>query len=188
MRSRAMRAPTTSWKWNDTPSPVIERVFGLPTSWNSAASRRHLVGRGVLDDGDGVREHVLVPVDRVLLERSAGSSGRNSAASPVSTRNHRPAAGASSTDQLVELVAHALRRHDLQPAPQRLDGGDQRGIGLQAVPGDEPGRPHHAQRIVAERLLRRQRRAQSRRGQVGDAIERVDQRGVRAARAPWRSR
>ena len=39
IRFRVMRAPTTSWWWNDTPVSPIERVFGLPTSWNSAASR-----------------------------------------------------------------------------------------------------------------------------------------------------
>ena len=63
-----MRAPTTSWWWKLTPPGPIERVLGLPTSWSSAARRTAQLRRRVLDDGDRVRQDVLVRVDRVLLE------------------------------------------------------------------------------------------------------------------------
>ena len=115
----------------------------------------------VLDDGDGVGEHVLVAVDRILLEPHAGSSGRNSSARPVSTRNHSPAAGWSTVDQLVELVADPLGRHDLQAVVHRLHRVDEVRLRLEVVAGDEPGGPQHPQRVVAEADLRAQRRAQA---------------------------
>ena len=67
-RFAAIRAPTTSWWWNVTPCGPKPRVRGLPTSCSSAASRSFKRGRGLGDDRDRVREHVLVPVDRILFE------------------------------------------------------------------------------------------------------------------------
>ena len=113
--------------------------------------------------------------------RSAGSSGRKCSARPVSTRNHSPAAGASTTISL----SSSSRIRSADTIARRVaaldDGGDELGHRRQAVAGDEPGRPQHPQRVVVEADLRRQRRAQRRRGQVGGAAVRVDQRGVDAA-------
>ena len=110
--------------------------------------------------------------------RSAGSSGRKCSARPVSTRNHSPADGTIEHDQLVELVADALGRHDLQARAAVPDRGDELGHRREAVAGDEPGRAQHAQRVVVEADLRRQRRPQRRRGEIGRAAERVDQLGA----------
>ena len=49
------------------------------------------------------------------------------------------------------------------------------GVGHEVVAGDEAGGPQHAQRVVAEALLRRQRRAQPLGRQIGGPTERVDQ-------------
>ena len=114
--------------------------------------------------------------------RSAGSSGRKCSARPVSTRNQSPADGTIEHDQLVELVADALGRHDLQARTAFPHGGDELGHRGEAVAGDEPGCAQHAQRVVVEADLRRQRRPQRRRGEIGRAAERVDQ--LRAGRRP----
>jgi hypothetical protein len=79
-----MRAPTTSWWWNDTPLGPMERVLGLPMSWSSAASRTTSLG-------DVLAVTAMVCVSTSLWRwmgscstRMAGSSGRNSSARPVS--------------------------------------------------------------------------------------------------------
>jgi hypothetical protein len=57
-------------------------------------------------------------------------------------------------------------------------GGDEGLVGLEPVAGEEARRPQHAERVVGEGLLRRQRRAQAPARQVGGATEGVDQRRV----------
>ena len=52
--------------------------------------------------------------------------------------------------------------------------------------GGEAGRPHHAQRVVAERDLGRAGRAQHAGEQVLDAAGRVDEHAARAGAAPSR--
>ena len=64
---------------------------------------------------------------------------------------------------------------DLQAAVQLLDRGHELGVGLERERGDEPGRPHHAQRVVEERHLGLERRPETLGGQVGRPVERVDQ-------------
>ena len=63
-----------------------------------------------------------------------------------------------------------------EPLGHRLDRVDQVGVGLELVAGEEAGGPEHAQRVVGEGLLGRQRRAQHLGGQVGRAAEGVDER------------
>ena len=62
----------------------------------------------------------------------------------------------------------------------RLDRRHQLGHRARGRAGDEPGGAQHPQRIVDERHLGRQRRAQPPGGEVGRAVERVDQRRARA--------
>ena len=59
------------------------------------------------------------------------SSGRNPSDTPVRQRNHNPADGSWKHEQLRELVAHALRAHDLHAAVQLLDRGHELGVGLE---------------------------------------------------------
>ncbi len=100
MRARVMRAPTTSWWWNDTPSLPIERVRGLPTSWNSAASRTMRSGRVLATTAIVWASTSLWWWIGSCSRRIAGSSGRKWSASPVSTTNHSPADGSSTTTSL----------------------------------------------------------------------------------------
>ena len=79
-------------------------------------------------------------------------------------------------DQLVELVADAFGRHDLQAFSAGHDGFDQGRIRFESEAGDESGGAQHAQRIVAEADLRRERSAQDTLGQVGCPTVGVDER------------
>jgi hypothetical protein len=54
--------------------------------------------------------------------RIAGSSGKNSPIKPVSTSYYRAGRGIVDDDELVELVADALGRDDLELAPISLPG------------------------------------------------------------------
>ena len=111
-----------------------------------------------------------------------GISGRNWSNSPESWRNHRPGGRVVDREQLVELVADPLGRHDLEPRRHRRRRLHERRVGHEAVAGDEPGGPHHPQRVVAEGLLRRERSAQTVVDeQVGDAFVRIDEHRVREA-------
>ena len=77
-------------------------------------------------------------------------------------------------------------RHDLQPVAQLADRGNELGIGLEPELRDEPRRPQHAQRVVEERHLGRERRAEPPGREVGRAAERVDERRVGQPRSPSR--
>ena len=52
--------------------------------------------------------------------------------------------------------------------------------------GGEAGGAHHPQRVVVERLLRRDRGAQAPRREVGEPVERVDEASGPAAAPPSR--
>ena len=136
----------------------------------------------VVDHGDGVAEHVLVPVDRIVLqaqrrqlrEELLGQTGVD----------QKPQAGRRVVDgdQLVELVADAFRRDDLETGGHALHGVDERGFRLELVAGDETRRPQHSQRIVGEAHLRPEWRAQHPGREVDRPTERVDELGHRPAR------
>ena len=67
-RSSVMRAPTTSWWWKLTP-PCRERArLRLADVVEQRGEAHDQLGPRVAHDRDRVREHVLVGVDRVLLE------------------------------------------------------------------------------------------------------------------------
>ena len=56
-----------------------------------------------------------------------------------------------------------------------MHGRHQVGVRSEAVAGDEPGGAQHAQRVVRERHLRLERRAQHSRRQIGHPAVRIDQ-------------
>ena len=96
-------------------------------------------------------EHVLVAVDRVLLEAHGRQLGQELARpGRCRRRNHSPAPGRRPSSSL----SSSSRMRSADTISSRsciaVDRGDQLGHRLQAVAGDEPGRPQHAQRVVAE--------------------------------------
>jgi hypothetical protein len=106
-----------------------ERVFGLPMSWNRAASPHDPLGPRVLDHGDRVGEHVLVGVDRVLLEGEGGQLGEELLGQAGAHQEPQPGPGPVDHEQLVELRADALGGDDLEPVVQPADGLDERSSG-----------------------------------------------------------
>ena len=90
-----MRAPTTSWWWKLTAPLANDRVFGLPTSWNSAASRTMSSGRVLHTTAIVCARTSLWVWIGSCSSRIAFSSGRNSSDRRVSTRSHKPALGSS---------------------------------------------------------------------------------------------
>ncbi len=55
------------------------------------------IGRRLVHHREGVGEHVLVPVDRVLFERETGQLGEELAGQPGPTTNQRPTEGTATT-------------------------------------------------------------------------------------------
>jgi hypothetical protein len=82
-----------------------------------------------------------------------------------------PLRGMIDHDELVELVPDPFSRHDRQPVRHRPDRGYQFGQGLELVSGDEPSGAEHAERIVAEADLGRQRGSEPTSGQVTGPVE-----------------
>ena len=80
--------------------------------------------------------------------------------------------------QLRQLVADPLGADDLQPLAHLLDRVHEIRVGLEAERRDEPRRAQHAQRVVAERDLGRERRAQPPGREIGEAVVRVDELGL----------
>ena len=184
-----MRAPTASWWWNVVPLPGWKpRVRGLPMSWNSAARRVRrksnggcgglFVGRSdVVDHGDGVTEDVLVTMDRIVLEAQRRKLREELLRQSGVDEEPQPGRRVVDRDQLVELVADALRRDDLEAARHALDGGDELGVGLELVTGDEARGAQHPQWIVGEADLGPERRAEHSCREVGRPAERIDELG-----------
>ena len=161
IRSSVMRAPTTSWWWKLTPPLANDRVLGLPTSWNSAARRTTSSGRVLRTTAIVCASTSLCVWIGSCSSRMRLSSGRNSSASPVSARNQRPALGSSTSSSFESSSRMRSALDDLQPVPQLHDCGDERGIGFERELRDEARRTQHAQRIVDERDLGFEGRAQT---------------------------
>ena len=193
---RASFAPTTSWWWNDTLPPGLElpggRLADVVQHRSQPADQVRLGGQprlqvdGLLEHGQAVLVHVLVPVVLVALQPQRGSSGSTRSASPVCTSSPSPGARAVGQQQLGQLVADPLGGHDGDPVGHRRHGRDHPRRRREQQLGGEPGRPHHPQRVVAERLLRR-RRGVDRPRRPGAPGPRTDPRtACSAARRPSR--
>ena len=156
-----MRAPTTSWWWKLTP---------LGRTDASSASRR----RGTARRGVPAARAACSPRPRSCARarpcgggsdpvRAASwlSSGRNSSDRPVSASNQSPSLGSStrisfeSSSRMRSALTISSRWRSSPIAPTTS------GSGTRPNSRDEARRPQHAQRIVEERHLGRERRAQS---------------------------
>ena len=93
---------------------MICRVDGLADVVEQPREPEHRVGLQPLDDRERVPEHVLVPMHRVLLELQRRQLGQELVRQPRLDQQGEPGAGRSRDEQLVELVADPLRRHDPQ--------------------------------------------------------------------------
>jgi hypothetical protein len=99
--------------------------------------RRRFGSAHVLDDREGVGEHVLVTVDRIVLESHRGQLGQELLGEAGVDEEPQAGGGVVDRDELVELVADAFGRHDLEPRCQLAHGGDEAVLGLHLVRRDE---------------------------------------------------
>ena len=158
---------------------VGERAgLGLADVVEQRGQAHHQLGPRVAHHGDRVREHVLVGVDRILLEAHAVELGQELVAELGLGEEPQARAGVVDQQELRELVADALRAHDLEPVAQLDHCGDERGIGFEVELRDEARRTEHPQRVVEERDLGCERGAQATRRQVDRPAEGVDQHRV----------
>ena len=143
-RCRAAARPGAAPGRGRAPTPAARRAGPRgrwPARAPSASARRRPCGGGAR------RPRAAAPAARA----ARGS------ASPLAHEQLQPGPGVRRQQQLDELVAHPLRRHDADGrrhlAHRRVDLGG----GHEPELRDEPRRAHHPQRVVAERHLGRRR-------------------------------
>ena len=143
---------------------------------------RHRAGRPglqvdrLLEHRERVLVDVLVPVVLVDLEPQRGQLGEHVVGETGVDEDLESAPRSARDHQLDQLVAYALGRHDRDALGHLLDRGARVRVEREPELRDEPRRPHHAQRIVVERLARGHRRAQRPPCEVGEPVERVHER------------
>jgi len=90
---------------------VEQRRQSHPTEIERRTTRRLLVRRPhVLDDGDRVRQHVLVAVDRVVLQAHGGEFGQELIGQPGLDEEPQPRCGV--IDEVLEVVPEENRDPD----------------------------------------------------------------------------
>ena len=160
--------------------PVDERPGpGLADIVEEGGQPQQTVGAGLVHHRQGVGQHILVPVDRVLFEGQPGKLGEELVGQPGP--DHEPEGRRWHRDHhdLVQLVTDPLGRHDGQPLMTGSDRLHQAGVGFEIQPGDETGGPEHSERVVGEGHLRVERSPESPGRQVDQAIEGIDELQVR---------
>ena len=114
-------------------------------------------------------------MDRVLFELHRVQLGQELVGEPGAGEEPEAVRRVVDQEQLRQLVADALRAHDLQAVRVLDDGTRQLRHGFEPEVRDEARRPHHPQRVVEERDLGRQRGAQPVRGEIRDSPVGIDE-------------
>ena len=140
---------------------------------------------GLPQHGQAVLVDVLVPVMLVSLHPEPGHLGQHLVRHPGLDQHVDAERRVGGKHQLGQLPGDPLGRHDIQPRRLRGHGRAHVVRDPEPEPGREPGRAQDTQRIIAERLLRRPRRAQHLVPQRVKAAERV---GDLVSRQPGRHR
>ena len=98
---------------------VADRAgLGLADVVQQRGEAHDALGPGLGHDRDGVGQHVLVAVDRVLLEAHGRQLGQELVDQPGVDQEPQARRRVLDHEQLVELVADPLGRHDLEPVAQ----------------------------------------------------------------------
>ena len=122
-------------------------------------SRLGFRGDQLVHHCEGVAVHVLVPVDRILLQPERRQLGEELVGELRLHRQIQTFGGAGRRHDLHELVLDALARNDSQPAPLRPHRLDEGPLRRHPELRHESRGPEHPERVVGERLLGGQRRA-----------------------------
>ena len=130
---------------------------------------------GLVQHGEGVLVHVLVPV--VLIELQLHRRQLRQHVDGQSQVHHQLQAppGVLTADQAHQLLPHPLRGDDGDAVGERLDGRGGGRVQGEAQLGDEAHRTHHPQGVVVEGLLRSHGGAQHTGGQIGQTVEGIHQ-------------
>ena len=116
---------------------------------------------GLLEHGEAVGVHVLVPMVLVGLQLQRRQLRQHLVGQPGTNQQVQPGRGAGRS-----AAAGSARRGSVPPRRSRIRAAiadmacSTRGRGGEAELGGEPGRPQHPQRVVGEGLLGRRRRVQ----------------------------
>ena len=120
----------------------------------------------LLQHGERVLVDVLVPVVLVDREPQRRDLGQHLVGQPGVDQQLQARPRVRPEQQLHQLGHHPLAGDDLEPAGHLGHRRAGAGLDVEAELGGEPRHPQHPQRVVAERLLRRDGRAQQPPGQV----------------------
>ena len=136
--------------------PVGSELAGIGFSdvVEQRSEPQHKVRRGLVDHGEGVGQHVLMPLLGVLLHSQAGQLWKEVVGQPRFDDHPERSAGPGRHHELRQLVADPLRRDDLQPLAHpghRLQGFF---VGSELQRRLEAEQPQHSQRVVREGDLR----------------------------------
>ena len=162
--------------------PDDEVGFGQVLRVVGAHVRASLPRRVLCFEVDGLPEHgeavlvdVLVPVVLVGLEPQAGDLGEHMVGEPGAHEEIDAGGRVRAGDELDEFDLDALGGDDRDPSRHRLHRRFDLGVRVEAELGGEPGRPHHPQRVVGERVLGRPGGADAPGEEVVEALVGVDE-------------
>ena len=133
----------------------------------------------LLEDGQAVLVDVLVPVVLVAFQPQRGQLGQHAVREPGPHQQIEADPRVLGTDQLDQLIPDPFRGDDRQAIGHRRHRGHDVRSRPKAQLRRKPRRPHHPQRVVAERDFRTRGRSQHSRRQVGQAAVRVHELLVR---------
>ena len=139
------------------------------------AVRAGLQRDGLVEDDEGVLVDVLVPAVLVDGALQLVDLGQHDGRHPGVDHELDPTARALAEDEPLELGADPLGGDDLQPVGHRRHRRHDVGVDVEAQLGAEARRPHDAQRVVVEGLLRVGGGAQHTGVEVLQPAERVDE-------------
>jgi hypothetical protein len=116
-----------------------------------------------------------VPVVLVPLQPERGEFGQDVIGETGGDQQVQADPRVVGADQFDQLVADPFGRHDRDPVRHRRHRGHHCGIRGEPELRGEPGRPHHPQRVIGERVLRGARRPDRPVGDVLEAAVRIDE-------------
>jgi hypothetical protein len=116
-----------------------------------------------------------VPVVLVALQHEGRQLGQHVLGQSGVDQQPQTVDGPAGAQQLGQLVADPLCRHDVEPVAHRRHRRDDLRVRGEAQLGDESGRAHHPQRVVTERDAGRNRCADHPGRQVVETTELVDE-------------
>ena len=157
----------------DACGPEVARV-GLANIVKQGGQPRYPVGGALGNHGQGVGQHVLVVVNRILRHCQRRQFGKENIGQ---ARVHDPLQGRDHMlphDDPVQFVANAFGTDDRKPLRHGGRRFDRFRIGGETERGGKPEQSEHAKRVVSERDVGIQRCPQDGGTEVDEPVVRID--------------